>query len=39
MTACGYSERYKKAVQSEEAADAFIEFQLTEMDNATNMDW
>jgi hypothetical protein len=32
-------QRYKKAVQLEEAADSFIEYQLTEMDNATNMDW
>lgn len=30
---------YKKAIESDEGADAFVEHQLTEMDNATNMDW
>ena len=32
-------QRYKKAVESEEAAEAFIEYQIAEIDNATNMDW
>jgi hypothetical protein len=30
---------YKKAVESYAAASAFIEYRLTEMDNAANMDW
>jgi hypothetical protein len=32
-------QRYRKAVESKETADAFVDYQLIEMDNATNMDW
>jgi len=35
----GSLRKYKKAMESDAATDAFIEYRLTEMDNAMNMDW